>query len=137
VRRSLALALGIACTLATAACAGTQATHTAELKIRFYPRGQDEPGARTYRLTCGPASGTVPHPKRACTRLLALKNPFAPVPRNTICSDIALGPQTALVTGHVRKQRIWARLRLVTSCQIDRWRRVAAVVPGFPAGRPG
>jgi len=73
----------------------------------------------------------VPEPARACRVLASLAHPFAPTPPGTICSDIALGPQQAVVTGVLRGRRVHALLRVRGSCEIDRWRRVAAVVPGF------
>jgi len=73
----------------------------------------------------------VPNPARACRVLASLAHPFAPTPPGTTCSDIAIGPQQAVVTGVLRGRRIHARLRLQGSCEIDRWKRVAAVVPGF------
>jgi hypothetical protein len=73
----------------------------------------------------------VPNPPKACRVLASLAHPFAPTPPGTICSDIALGPQQAVVTGVLRGARIHAVLRVRGSCEIDRWRRVAAVVPGF------
>lgn len=74
----------------------------------------------------------MPDPAKACRTLASLANPFAPTRPGTICSDIALGPQLAVVTGVLNGERIHAQLRLSGSCEIARWRRVVAVVPGFP-----
>jgi hypothetical protein len=57
---------------------------------------------------------------------------FAPVPAGTICSSLALGPQEAQVTGMVRGHRVNATLTVRDSCEIERWRRLRAVIPGFP-----
>ncbi|MGZ4387909.1 MAG: SSI family serine proteinase inhibitor [Gaiellaceae bacterium] len=88
---------------------------------------------RHYRLGCNPATGTVPQPARACRVLARLAAPFAPVPPHTVCAQISLGPQEAVVTGLLRGRRIEAHLDLQGSCEIERWRRVSLVVPGFPA----
>ena len=104
-----------------------------KLSIDVYPQGGSAGRARHYVLRCGPATGTVPHPARACTVLSKLAAPFAPVPKDQICTQIALGPQEAIVAGTIAGSRVYARLRLNDGCQIERWRRVSAAVPGFPA----
>jgi Subtilisin inhibitor-like len=101
------------------------------LAITVYPRGGVRGGARRYSLQCKPARGTVPRPLRACRTLAGLAHPFAPVPPRTICAFIVLGPQEAHVTGVLRGARVDARLSLRDTCEIDRWRRVRTVVPGF------
>jgi hypothetical protein len=125
----LAFAMAIAGTHGTA---GRPATH---LTIAVYPQGPGQPGVRRYTLGCAPAAGTVPRPGRACRKLLSLASPFAPVPAGTICSDIVMGPQEAVVTGRVGGKAVHAHLSLRGSCEINRWSAVSAVVPGFP--RPG
>jgi len=117
----------------TGSCYGATSAPTL-LSITVYPKGIGHPGARHYTLRCGPAGGTVPNPARACRVLARLAHPFAPVPPRTICSDIALGPQEATVTGRLWGVRVGARLTLRNGCEIDRWRRLASVVPGFPLG---
>jgi hypothetical protein len=54
------------------------------------------------------------------------------VPIGKICSTISLGPQVALVSGRLRGARVSARLTVRNSCQIQRWRALRDVVPGFP-----
>ena len=112
---------------------GVAATTRTHLAITVYPKGLDGAGAHSYSLRCGPAVGTVPHPGKACELLARLKRPFAPVPSGTMCAQIALGPQEAVVRGTLVGQRVTATLSLRNSCEIDRWHRVAAVVPGFGA----
>jgi subtilisin inhibitor-like len=104
-----------------------------KLSVDVYPQGVSAGGARHYALRCGPAGGTVPHPVKACLILSKLTAPFAPVPKDQICTQIALGPQEAIVAGTLEGARVYARLRLNDGCQIERWRRVSAAVPGFPA----
>jgi hypothetical protein len=130
----LAIVLLSAALLGAASCYGATQPPT-KLAITVYPEGLGEPAARHYVLRCGPAGGTVPHPVLACRALTGLSNPFAPVPPGTICSQLALGPQEAVVTGRLRGGAVSARLTVRDSCQIERWRRLATVVPGFP-GRP-
>ena len=94
--------------------------------------GVGQPGARRYTLRCGPAAGTVPRPVRACRALNGLPHPFAPVPPGTMCSQIALGPEEAVVTGRLDGIAVSTRLTVRDSCEIERWRQLAAVVPGYP-----
>src|SRR4051794_20337222 len=99
------------------------------LAITVYPQGFGGPG-RHYTLTCDPTGGTVPQATRACRVLARLEHAFAPTAPGTICTDLALGPQKATVTGRLRGERVSARLSVAGGCEIARWRRVAAVVPG-------
>jgi len=86
-------------------------------------------------LTCNPAGGTVPRAARACRVLARLARPFAPVPPRTVCAQVTMGPQEAVVTGTLRGRRVAAHLNLRGSCETARWRRVYLAVPGFPAAR--
>ena len=124
---------GVAALLLTAAvvAAGSAAPAT-RLSISLYPEGRGGT-VQHFTLRCGPARGTVLDPARACAALARLARPFAPVPKGTVCTQIALGPQEAIVTGVVRGRRVSAYLRLRNGCEIDRWRRVRSIVPGFPA----
>jgi Subtilisin inhibitor-like len=83
-----------------------------------------------WTLRCGPAGGSLPRPAAACTRLLALPDPFAPVPKGIVCTDIYGGPQTARVTGRFRGRTIWASFARRNGCEIARWNRVAFFFPG-------
>jgi hypothetical protein len=57
---------------------------------------------------------------------------LAPVPRRTACARVYGGPGTARVTGELRGVRISAEFDLTDACEIDRWRRNAALL-----GAPG
>jgi len=125
------VAILVASAVLLAACGASRSTgNSTRLRIAVHPQGAGGVVQR-YRLRCDPSAGTVPNPARACRVLASLAHPFAPTPPGTTCSDIAIGPQQAVVTGVLRGRRIHARLRLQGSCEIDRWKRVAAVVPGF------
>jgi|1186.fasta_scaffold383820_1 hypothetical protein len=127
----------IAAAIATAALLGIGAAQAASppattLAIAFYPKGMAQPDVIRYRLRCNPATGTVPQPALACRTLASLAHPFAPTPPGTFCTALAMGPEEAIVTGRLRGARVWAHLRVQGGCEINRWRRVANVVPGFP-----
>ncbi len=102
------------------------------LAITVDPDGIGRPGAQHYKLSCDPPTGTVPHPARACRVLASLAAPFALVPPGTVCGQIVIGPQEARITGELRGRRIAARLSLRDTCEVERWNKVRAVVPGYP-----
>jgi hypothetical protein len=106
---------------ALAAACGSDAGSAAaapsgRLTITVWPQGQE-------------AGGTHPHPARACSRLAALADPFRPVPRDAVCTEIYGGPQEALVTGTYRGHRVNARFSRTNGCEIARWNRVAVLFP--------
>jgi Subtilisin inhibitor-like len=100
------------------------------LKITVWPQGYDSAQVRRYTLACKPARGTVPRPARACTTLGRVgAAAFEPVPPDSVCTAIFGGEAKARVRGVVAGVRIEARLNLENGCEIDRWKRVASVVP--------
>ena len=86
-------------------------------------------GRRTYTLRCRPAAGTLPHRASACTRLLRVQNPFAPVPRDQACTQIYGGPQQAVVTGIYGGKPVRTAFTRTDGCQIARWNRVRFLFP--------
>ena len=130
----------VAAAVASAALLGACASHAATppvttLTISVYPSGLSAAPVHRYTLHCGPARGTVPDPSAACRVLARLAHPFAPTPPGTFCTDLAIGPDEAVIRGRLHGVKVHAQLKVQGGCEIDRWRRVAAVVPGFP-GRP-
>ncbi len=95
------------------------------LRIVVWPQGVGSAPRAAQTLTCNPAGGTLPGAARACGKLAALPQPFAPVPSGVMCSQIYAGPQVALVTGSYRGRKVSARFRRTDSCQTERWNRVA------------
>jgi hypothetical protein len=98
------------------------ATSGTSLKITVWPGGADE-ASYTRTLSCDPAGGTLRRPAEACRRLAAMSAPFAPVPKDAICTMIYGGPSEAVVTGRYRGSRIWTRFTKRDGCQISRWNR--------------
>lgn len=96
-------------------------------------RGGGAP-TETYRLTCG-ATVTGDHPdgKAACAHLLAMKDPFAPIPAGTMCNQIYSGPQTAHVTGRWKGKPVDLKLSRVDGCRTAQWGRLGPLLPG-PVG---
>jgi hypothetical protein len=99
------------------------------LTISVWP---DERRAEVHRysLRCEPAGGTLPRAAAACARLaaggIAL---FAPPPKEQVCIEIYGGPQRAIVKGTVAGRRIWVSVRRRDGCEVERWRKLAFLLP--------
>lgn len=123
---TLALAVGGA---AAAAAPGTTLT------ITVWPDGRGK-ASKTWTLRCAPVGGNLPRAARACSSLAALRNPFAPVPPDALCTEIYGGPAVALVTGRHKGRRVNARFGRTDGCQISRWRRHEFLFGGLKLGNP-
>jgi Subtilisin inhibitor-like len=100
------------------------------LRVTVWPEGTlktERP--RSWTLRCGPAGGTLPRSRSACSALGSLARPFTPVPRQALCGAIYGGPAVALVRGTYRGRRVWTRFRRDNGCQIARWDRVKFLFP--------
>lgn len=91
-------------------------------------RSSADDGERTYTLVCDPAGGDHPDPQAACRSLDRLKHPFAPVPPDTMCTEVYGGPQRATVTGTFRGEPVNAEFSRTDGCEIDRWDKHAALL---------
>jgi hypothetical protein len=101
---------------------------SAQLTITVWPTGPAH-AARVWTLRCDPVGGTLPRRGAACSRLAALRAPFAPTPPETACTQIYGGPQEALVRGSFRGGKVWARFARSNGCAVSRWNRVAFLFP--------
>ena len=99
-----------------------------DLKIRVWPQGRPGP-SKAWTLRCNPPAGTLSRSAKACGRLAAIAGPFAPVPRDAVCTQNYGGPQVALVSGTYRGARIWTLFQRRNGCEIARWTRVAFLFP--------
>jgi hypothetical protein len=84
------------------------------LTITVWPGGGE--AAYTHTLRC-------PSPNPDCAALARASRPFAPVPKDVVCTQIYGGPQRALVRGTYGGRRVWARFNRTDGCQIARWNR--------------
>lgn len=91
----------------------------------------DAPPQR-HTLHCHPAGGTHPQAREACDTLDAQPDPFAPVAKNTLCTRIYGGPQTATVTGLWKGRPVRSSFSRSGGCEMARW---DALVPVLPASR--
>ncbi len=121
------LAVVVATALALAGPA-TGASGTASLRIVYRANADAAPLVLTLR--CNPPRGTVRQPALACRRLTSGGRAlFAPTPSGVACSQIYSGPQSAVVTGTLAGRRLWARFTRRDGCEVDRWARVAFLLP--------
>ena len=102
------------------------------LTITYWP---DERLATTFTrrtLRCNPLGGTLSSRKTACRKLAQLTTAaFAPIPPDSICTQVYGGPQKAVVKGTIGTSRIWASFRRRDGCEIDRWQRFSPwLLPG-------
>ncbi|WP_020576159.1 SSI family serine proteinase inhibitor [Actinopolymorpha alba] len=83
---------------------------------------------RTWELTADPPGGTHPDPGAAVTAIETARNPFAPVPKDAICTQIWGGPQRAVIEGVWRGQPVSATYDKRNGCEIARWNALRAVL---------
>jgi Subtilisin inhibitor-like len=108
------------------ASGGGEADSATTLEITVWPQG--EGGARReWTLRCDPAGGSLPRPAKACARLTP--RVLAPLPRDTICTQIYGGPQTARVQGKLDGRKVDARFRRSNGCEIHRWEVAGFLFP--------
>lgn len=98
-----------------------------ELRVEFFPKGADAAG-ETATLTCDPVGGTHPRREEACAALDAHPEALAPVPPESVCTQIHGGDQTATVTGVVRGQEVDASFNRTNGCEIARWEALASLL---------
>ena len=106
----------------------SRATHGGATELTITVRAGRGSGEQTYTLVCDPAGGDHPDPEGACRLLNELKDPFAPVPPDTMCTEIYGGPQTATVTGTFRGEPVDAEFSRTDGCQIARWDKHVALL---------
>jgi hypothetical protein len=130
---ALFAAIGVTSWVAMApASASTLEEKAASLSIVYRADTAKQPV--TWTLNCPSRTGTHPNASGACDRLESLTgDPFAPVPKGTLCLTIYGGPQTASITGNLGDMRVAASFRLVDSCEIARWKKLVPVLPDIAA----
>lgn len=99
------------------------------LQIRAWPQGKDRGAVREWRLHCDLAGGTHPAPQKACEQLFDLAAPFAPTPRDAVCTEIYGGPAVADIEGLYRGETVDAEFTRTDGCEIARWDRHAFLFP--------
>ena len=129
----IALLAAVGCGAGTSAPAAGS-TGATDLKITYWTQGRTASPAKKWTLRCAPAGGTHPQAVSACRKLGTMSNPFAPIPKDAMCTDQYGGPQVALVTGSFRGRALWIQLANRNGCEIARFKRLSFLVPGYSGG---
>lgn len=94
------------------------------LRITYWPDERAPKTFDTWTLRCNPLGGTLSDRRTACRKLAQLTpTAFAPIPPDSICTQVYGGPQQGVVKGTMGAARIWASFRRRNGCEIDRWQR--------------
>lgn len=93
-----------------------------------YRKGPEAQPER-HSLHCRPVGGDHPSSQAACEVLETHSDPFAPVPKDAICTRIYGGAHTAQVTGIWRGQQVDATFRRSGGCEIARWDALIPLLP--------
>ena len=137
MQRTAAVALVAVLAATAVSAAASSAASTGAIDLRIAYRATPSATPKAFTLTCNPVRGNVPNPAAACRKLRALgAAAFAPTPRGRVCTQIAGGPMTALVTGSFLGHRIWTRFTQSDGCAIARWNLVSFLLPSWKSGTP-
>ena len=124
--------------LAVAGCGGKDSSSgsgsestTADLQISMSVKGSEQP-SKLWTLRC-PAGGTLPDAAEACRKLAELEDPFAPVPKDSACTQIFGGPELADVSGTFNGKPVDTQFSRGNGCEIERWKKVGFLFPGVTA----
>ena len=79
-----------------------------------------------WTLTCEPAGGDHPQPDAACSILDG--QAVAPLPADSVCTEVYGGPETATVRGTFRGQRVDLALSRTDGCRIAQWDRLGPLL---------
>ncbi|WP_433179130.1 SSI family serine proteinase inhibitor [Actinoallomurus sp. CA-150999] len=95
--------------------------------------------AKTRTLTCDPVGGDLAKAKEACAALTAAgaagQDPFAPTPKNVMCTQIYGGPETATVTGTWNGKKVDSTFSRKNGCEIKRWGTLGVLFGPHPPVR--
>ena len=92
---------------------------------------------RTWTLACDPVGGDLPGARQACgtlaTAAAAGTDPFAPTPKDRMCTQIYGGPQVATVKGTWNGHPVDATFNRKNGCEIKRWGDLAPLFGPLPS----
>lgn len=115
------------------ACGFGGSSAATALRVTYWENSANASSSVTWTLRCEPAEGSLPRPARACNKLASGgAKLFAPLPPNSVCTEIYGGPQQARVVGTLSGKRVWATFTRTNGCEIGRWQRISPWL--VPAG---
>jgi hypothetical protein len=106
-----------------------QPTTPAQTALTVSVKATPSAATTTWKLTCDPVGGDHPAAQAACAALAAAKkkaaDPFAPTPKDQMCTQIYGGPQVATVTGTWQGKPVNSTFSRKNGCEIQRWSDLA------------
>jgi hypothetical protein len=151
LHRSVATAVLLtAATLVTAAACGTEKAETGDSTVptaatassakvtalTITLKKSPSSAARTWTLTCDPAGGSHPSPKKACAQLAEnADQAFKPLPSDAVCTEIYGGPEQGTVTGTWQGAPVRMEYQRKDGCGLDRWSKVSELFGELPRVR--
>jgi hypothetical protein len=107
-------------------------TSTATTHLTVTYKADQDAKAVTWHLQCGPAGGDHPRAADACAVLDKAaaegRDPFAPTPKDQMCTFIYGGPQTATVKGTWNLTKVSASFSRTNGCEVARWDALAPLL---------
>ena len=125
MRRIAIIAFAVAALGTGAAVAAATPTGTS-LRITYWEDSSNRDASVTWTLRCNPPRGSLPRRAAACRRLATgAAKLFAPIPPDTVCTEIYGGPQMARVVGTVKGKGVWATFTRTNGCHVGRWNQLS------------
>jgi len=103
--------------------------------LKIQVRASAEAPAKIWTLNCAPAGGDHPKAADACAVLAKTKQPFKPVPKDQMCTQIYGGPEIATVKGTWQGKPINTQFTRADGCQLHRWSAVGVLFGDVPKVR--
>lgn len=91
--------------------------------------------AKTWTLDCDPTGGDHPKAAQACSALAKVQDPFKPVPKDQMCTQIYGGPEVATVKGTWKGKPVDTTFSRKDGCQLHRWSQVGPLFGDVPKVR--
>lgn len=116
-------------------------TSSAATHLTVTYKADQDAKAMSWHLQCDPPGGDHPRAADACALLSAAviegRDPFAPTPKDQMCTFIFGGPQTATVEGTWNLNKVKASFSRANGCEIARWDALGPLLePQKPAEAP-
>ncbi len=119
-------------TVATAAT--SPPPRVTELTITLRRSPASEP--KSWTLTCDPAGGSHPEPKKACAQLARnAGEAFLPVPSDAVCTEIYGGPEQGSIKGLWHGTPVNSSYQRKDGCSLSRWSKVSELFGDLPRVR--
>jgi hypothetical protein len=114
-------------------------TGSAKTRLTITVRASQTSAPKTWTLTCDPVGGTLAKANEACAALATAatkgQDPFAPTPKDQMCTQIYGGPETATVTGTWNGKKVDATFNRKNGCEIKRWSTLGLLFGPLPPAR--